>query len=107
MLQGSSGGSQHFTVDPDELVGVARQFDDAADRLEAVLARYTASALPHAEAFGLLPQARAAHGRYLAKVREAQDGLHAVHEVFRRSLAGGLRVNAANYVRADHDSTPA
>lgn len=105
MPQGSSGASGHFTVDPDELRLAARDFDTAADRAWTALTRYASSAQLHAEAFGLLPQARAAHGLYLARAREAEDGLRAAHEAFRRSLAGGLRVNAANYVRADDDST--
>lgn len=105
MPQGSSDGGGHFTVDPEALLGMAADFDHAADRVSAALTRCATSALAHGEAFGLLPQARAAHGVYLAVARDAEDGLRAVHEAFRHSLAGGLRVNAANYVRADHDST--
>jgi hypothetical protein len=97
--------AREFEVDPEALHRAAGAFDDAAARLASAVTRF-ASAHPHPEAFGLLPQAQAAHGRYAAKAREAQDGLRSVHEALGGSLADGLRANAANYVRADRDSTP-
>jgi uncharacterized protein YukE len=98
-------GAREFEVDPEALHRAAGAFNDAAARLASAVDRFAASAQPHPEAFGLLPQAQAAHGRYVAKAREAQDGLRSVHEALGGSLAGGLRANAANYVRADRDST--
>jgi Excreted virulence factor EspC, type VII ESX diderm len=97
-----AGGGQ-FTVDPEALHRAASAFDDAAAGLAGAVNGFMASS-PSAEAFGLLPQARSAYGRYVAKLGEAQDGLRSVHQAFERSLAGGLRANAANYVRADQDS---
>ena len=59
-----------------------------------------------ADAFGLLPGARAAHGAYLEKAEEALRGLRAVQVTLTADLAGGLRTTAANYVAADEDSIP-
>ena len=95
-----------FRVDPDELHRLAGRFDAAADHIASALTRYAMLAQPHRDAFGLLPNARAAHGTYQARAREGHDGLRRVHQAFQHSLAGGLRVTAANYVRSDHDRTP-
>jgi hypothetical protein len=94
-----------FVVDPQELRRVAGAFEQAAARLAAAVSRFATSAQPNSNAFGLLPEAQAVHGRYLATAREAHDGLRAVHEAFGHSFAGGLRINAANYVCADQEST--
>jgi len=59
-----------------------------------------------ADAFGLLPGARAAHGAYLEKAEEALRGLRAVQVTLTADLAGGLRTTAANYFAADEDSMP-
>lgn len=98
-------GAGQFEVDPEALSRAAGVFDDAAAGLMGAVQRFAAAAQPHPEAFGLLPQARAAHCWYVEKSHEAHDGLRSVHEAFERSLARGLRASAANYVRADRDST--
>jgi hypothetical protein len=97
-------GERQFSVDPEDLHRLAGDFDHAADRLATALSRFATAGQPHGEAFGLLPQARGAHERYVAKAQEGLDGLHAVHGALRDSLAGGLRVTAANYARSDQDS---
>jgi Excreted virulence factor EspC, type VII ESX diderm len=99
----ASGGQ--FAVDPEALHRAAGVFDGAAERLAGAVGRFAASAQPAAEAFGLLPQAAAAHARYVALAAAARDGLGDVHGALGLSLAGGLRTSAANYVRADQDST--
>jgi hypothetical protein len=98
--------ARQFEVDPEALHRAAGAFDDAAARLASAVDGFVASAQPHLDAFGLLPQALAAHGRYVAKADEAHDGLLCVRNALANSLAGGLRATAANYVRADLDSTP-
>lgn len=94
-----------FAVDPDELHRVAGTFDGAADGLASAVSRFSAAAQPHGDAFGLLPAARAAHTSYVGSAQSGLRGLRRVHQAFQHTLAGGLRATAANYVRADHDST--
>ena len=99
-------GAWQFEVDPEALRHAARSFDDMASWLASAVDRFVATAQPHPEAFGLLPQALAAQRRYVARTQEARDALRSVHEAFANSLGGGLRATAANYVRADLDSIP-
>jgi Excreted virulence factor EspC, type VII ESX diderm len=96
--------ARFFEVDLDALHRVAGTFDGVADGLASAVSRFTTAAQPHADAFGLLPAARSAHGRYLASAQSGEQGLHRVHHAFQHTLAGGLRATAANYRRADHDS---
>jgi hypothetical protein len=92
-----------FSVDPQALRGLAGEFEHAAGRLAGALGRFAAATQPPADAFGLLPQARAAHRDYVTRATEAMDGLHAVHAALLVSVAGGLRVTAGNYARVDED----
>jgi hypothetical protein len=96
-----------FSVDPQALNGLAGEFEHAAGRLAGVVGRFSAAAQPGSDAFGLLPQARAAHVRYVTKAGEGLDGLKAVRAALADSLAGGLRAAAGTYVRADEGGVAA
>lgn len=98
----ASGGQ--FAVDPEALQRAAGAFDESAARLAGTAHRFAAWAQPGGETFGLLPEARAARERYAALGDQAREALAVVDAALTRSLAGGLRSCAANYLRADRDS---
>jgi hypothetical protein len=98
-------GGDGFTVEPSALIGLAGEFEAIADRVARAESRFVSGAQPAAGAFGLLPQAAAAQQSYVAKAQEAIASLRGVQGAMRDSVAGGLRVVAGNYLRADQEST--
>ena len=96
-----------FQVDPEALRGLAARLERAADQLDQEITHFARSSQGvGADAFGLLPGARAAHRAYLEKAEEALRGLRVIQATLAADLAGGLRTTAANYVAADEDSIP-